>query len=72
VLVIKDNEMQEEIKTRIAAGNGAYRASLKVLKARNFSRNLKARVYRTVIRPVAIYGSETWTMTTAEEELLKR
>jgi hypothetical protein len=72
VLVTKDNEIQEEIKAGIAARNTAYRVLLKILKTQNLSRNLKTKVYRTVIRPVVMYGSETWTITTAEEELLKR
>ncbi|KAG8240197.1 hypothetical protein J437_LFUL016694 [Ladona fulva] len=72
VLVTKDNEMKEEIKARIAAGNRVHQDSLKVMKSHNLSRNLKIKVYRTVVRPVVMYVSETWTMTAAEEELLKR
>ncbi|KAG8238290.1 hypothetical protein J437_LFUL015262 [Ladona fulva] len=72
VSVTKDNEMKEEIKARIAVGNRAYQALLKVMKSHNLSRNLKSNVYQTLIRPVVMYASETWTMATAEEEPLKR
>ncbi|KAG8239689.1 hypothetical protein J437_LFUL016319 [Ladona fulva] len=41
VLVTKDNEMKEEIKARIAVGNRAYQALLKVMKSHDLSRNLK-------------------------------
>ena len=33
---------------------------------------VKGKVYRTLVRPVLIYGSETWTMKRREEERLQR
>lgn len=72
VLVTEDSRIREEIKSRIAAGNRAYWAMIKILQSRSLSRKSKVTVYRTVIRPVVMYGSETWTMTVAEEELLRR
>ena len=33
---------------------------------------LKGKVYRTLIRPVLIYGSEAWTLRRREEERLER
>ena len=33
---------------------------------------VKGKVYRTKVRPVLIYGSETWTMKRHEEECLQR
>jgi len=33
---------------------------------------VKEKVYRTMVRPVLIYGSETWTSKRREEERLER
>jgi len=33
---------------------------------------VKGKVYRTMVRPVLIYGSETWTLKRREEERLER
>ncbi|KAJ4426501.1 hypothetical protein ANN_27315 [Periplaneta americana] len=35
------------------------------------SKNLKVRIYKTVILPVVLYGCETWTLTLREEHTLK-
>ncbi|KAJ4435412.1 hypothetical protein ANN_18027 [Periplaneta americana] len=35
------------------------------------SKNLKVRIYKTVILPVALYGCETWTLTLREEHGLR-
>jgi hypothetical protein len=34
------------------------------------SRNLKIRIYKTVILPVVLYGCETWSLTLREEHIL--
>jgi hypothetical protein len=35
------------------------------------SRNLKIKIYRTVILPVALYGCETWSLTLRKERRLR-
>ncbi|KAJ4445728.1 hypothetical protein ANN_12413 [Periplaneta americana] len=35
------------------------------------SKNLKVRIYKTVILPVVLYGYETWTLTLREEQRLR-
>jgi len=35
------------------------------------SKNLKIKIYRTVILPVVLYGCETWSLTLREERKLK-
>jgi hypothetical protein len=34
------------------------------------SKNLKVKIYRTVILPVVLYGCETWSLTLREEHKL--
>lgn len=66
-LITDKNENNMEIKARIAAGNRAYFSFLNLLKSKIVSRKTKLTIYRTVIRPVVLYGSETWTMTVKDE-----
>jgi hypothetical protein len=35
------------------------------------SKNLKIKIYRTVIFPVVLYGCETWSLTLSEEHRLR-
>jgi hypothetical protein len=34
-------------------------------------KNLKIKIYRTIILPVALYGCETWSLTLREERRLR-
>lgn len=71
-LVTENNVMAEEIKERIACGNRCYFSLQGVFKSKNISRTTKTKIYKTLVRPVLMYGSETWTMTQMEEEWLRR
>ena len=35
------------------------------------SKNLKIKIYRTIILPVVLYGCETWSLTSREERRMK-
>ena len=37
------------------------------MSSRLLSKNLKIKIYRTVILPVVLYGCETWSLTLREE-----
>jgi hypothetical protein len=52
-----------DIKGKIAAGNRCYRSFSKILGTRYITKNTKIRIYKTFIRPVVLYGSETWAIT---------
>jgi hypothetical protein len=41
------------------------------LSSRLISRDLKIKIYKTVILPVVLYGCETWSLTLREEHRLK-
>ena len=42
-----------------------------LLSSRLLSKNLKIKVYRTIILPVVLYGCETWSLTLREERKLR-
>ncbi|KAJ4450651.1 hypothetical protein ANN_02080 [Periplaneta americana] len=61
------NDTREEIKHRINMGNACYYSVEKLLSSSLLSKNLKVRIYKTIILPVVLYGCETWTLTLREE-----
>ncbi|KAJ4431941.1 hypothetical protein ANN_20550 [Periplaneta americana] len=65
------NDTWKEIKRRINMGNACYYSVEKLLSSSLLSKNLKARIYKTVILPVVLYGCETWTLTLREEHRLR-
>jgi hypothetical protein len=42
-----------------------------VLSSRLLSKNLKIRIYKSIILPVVLYGCETWSLTLREEHRLR-
>ena len=42
-----------------------------LLSSRLLSKNLKIKIYRTIILPVVLYGCETWSLTLREERKLR-
>jgi len=42
-----------------------------LLSSSLLSRNLKIKIYRTIILPVVLYGCETWSLTLREERRLR-
>ncbi|KAJ4451027.1 hypothetical protein ANN_02463 [Periplaneta americana] len=65
------NDTREEIKRRINMGNACYYSVEKLLSSSLLSKNLKVRIYKTVILPVVVYGCETWTLNLREEHRLR-
>jgi len=61
----------EEIKTRLRSGNTCYHSVQNRLSSRLLSKNLKIKIYRTIIFPVVLYGCETWSMTLRGERKLR-
>jgi hypothetical protein len=51
-------------------GNKAYSANRQLVNSSLISRNSKLQIYRTLVRPVVTYGSESWTLTVEEERAL--
>jgi hypothetical protein len=41
------------------------------LSSRLLSRNVKVKIYNTIILPVVLYGCETWSLTLMEEHRLR-
>jgi len=65
------NSIAEEIKSRLRSGNACYHLMQNLLSSRLLSKNLKIKIYRTIILPVILYGCETWSLTLREERKLR-
>jgi len=64
------NSIVEEIKNRLKSGNACYHSVQIFLSFRLLSKNLKMKIYRTIILPVVLDGCETWSLTLREERKL--
>jgi len=60
------NSIQNEIKSRLKCGNACYHSVQTLLSSSLLSKNLKIKIYRTMLLPV-VYGCEIWSLTLGEE-----
>ena len=65
------NSIQKEIKSILKLGNACYHSVQNILSSSLLSKNLKIKIYRTIILPVVLYGCETWPLTLREEHRLR-
>jgi hypothetical protein len=63
--------MHEEINSTLNSGNACYHSVQSLLSSRLLCRNLKVKIYKTVILPVVLYVFETWSVTLREEHRLR-
>ena len=54
------NSIAEEIKSRLRSGNACYLSVQNLLSSKLLTKNLKIKIYRTIIWPVVLYGCEAW------------
>jgi hypothetical protein len=63
--------IQEELKRKLNSGNACYHSVQNLLASRLLSKNLKIRIYKTIVLPVVLYGCETWSLSLREEHRLR-
>jgi hypothetical protein len=63
--------IQEEIKRRLNSGNACYHSVQNLLSSRLLSRNIKIRIYKTIILSMVLNASVTWSLTLREEHRLR-
>jgi len=68
--VNSSSDVTLEVRKRIHSGYGAFYSLKHLLSSKSLSRGTKKRMYKTLIRVVALYGSESWNTTLADEEAL--
>ena len=60
------NSIQEEIKSRMKSRDSCYHSVQNLLSSSLLSKNLKIKIYRTIILPVVVYGCVIWSQTLRE------
>lgn len=70
VLVTNTNDNSLEIKRRITSAQRSFYALKNQFTSRSISQNTKLKMYKTLIRPVLLYGCESWSTTMRDEERL--
>jgi hypothetical protein len=68
--VTNQSLIQEENKRRLNSGNACYHSVHKILSSSLLPKNMKIRIHKTIILPVALYGCETWSLTLKGEHWL--
>ena len=61
-MIEKNGDCGIEIRRRTTLGKVAMIGLDKIWKSRDISKSMKTKLIKTMIFPVALYGSETWTM----------
>jgi hypothetical protein len=65
------NDIHDEIKSRLNLGNACYYSVQVLLSSRLISKNLEIKIYKTIIFPIVLYGCETRSLTLREEHRLR-
>jgi hypothetical protein len=63
--------MNENVKSGLIRGMLATIRSRVFLSSRLLYRNVKVKIYKTMMLPVVLYGCETWSLTLREEYRLR-
>ena len=70
-MVFVSKSIPEEIKPRLRSGNACYHSVQNLLSCKLLTKNLKIKIYRTIILPVVLYGCKTCLLTLWEERKLR-
>jgi hypothetical protein len=65
------NCKHEEIKSRLNLGNACYHSVQSLLSSCLLSRNIKVKIYKTIILPVVLCWCEIWSVTLRKEHRLR-
>ena len=60
------------VTQRIGLGWKAFNSIFSILCSKRRTWNIKGQIYRTCVRPVRTYSSETWVVRSVEETILRR
>jgi len=56
------NSIQKEIKNKFKSESACYNSVQNLVSCRLLSKNMKIKIYRTLILSVVLYGCKTWCL----------
>jgi len=62
-LINSINLISDKIKSRITAGTRCFYSLRQIFRSRTMSKTVNIKIHKTMVKPVSVYGSETWAMT---------
>jgi hypothetical protein len=71
MMLKNQNNVHDEIKSRLNSVSACYHSVQNLLSSHLISKNLKIKIYKTVVLPVVLYGCKTWSLTLREEHRLR-
>ena len=71
-VISEEGGCDQEIRQRIKAAWAKWRQVSGVILDKKMPLKLRVKVYKTIIRPVLLYGAETWALRRKEEGILER
>jgi hypothetical protein len=66
-LITTDDNVSTEINNGITLANRSYFGLVNILKAKDINRKYKVIIYKTLIKPVLMYGVEAWVLSKVDE-----
>ena len=72
ITISEEGGSEEAVRARVSAAWGKWRDLSGVIGDKKMQRNLKIKLYMTVIRPIRLYGAECWTVGKKEEQILEK
>jgi len=69
-LINSKNLINEEIKSRIAAGKRCFFRLRQIFRSRAMGKAAKIMIYRMMVKPVVVFRSEAWPVTEVDTKSL--
>jgi hypothetical protein len=69
--ITNQNMIQESINRTVNLGKGCHHSVKKLLSSHLLSKNVKIRIYETIILPIVLYRCETWSLILREKHRLR-
>jgi hypothetical protein len=70
-MLTNQNLIQDYIKRKLNSDNVCYQSVQNLLSSHLLSKDIKIRIYKTIILPLVLHGWETWSLTLREEHGLR-
>ncbi|XP_073821545.1 uncharacterized protein [Musca autumnalis] len=70
-IITKDGGADTDVQSRINKARIAFHNMRKIWSSRNISRSTKLRLFNTSIKPILLYGCETWKVTKTINQALQ-